>query len=199
MRFTIAITVYKSPEFLPRAVQTVLSQTVDDWEMLVYSDGRSTVAEQVVGEVEDLGRVHYRRHRRRRGSYGNRLRRLALEEGRGDYVCYLGHDCLLYPTYLETHAATLDAAPEALSLVRVAYWKNTVRRGTYPVGDDLMALGEGEFDLMCLAFPRRLALEVGCFDAEMESIRSADYISFDRLRRHATPILSDAPEQGAHF
>lgn len=70
--------------------------------------------------------IHYKRIARRRGAYGNRLRRMALEEGHGTHVCYLGHDCLLYPTYLEAHARNIAGRKDALSVVPVAYWKNYV-------------------------------------------------------------------------
>lgn len=199
MQFTVAVTVYKTPEYLPRAIQTILAQTVTDWELLIYSDGRCKTTREVVRQIEGDVDVRYRELRRRRGSYGNHLRRLTLEEGRGDHVCYVGHDCLVYPTYLETHARTIAGDPRAVSVVKIDYWKNTERRATQPEQLDLARAGEGEIDLMCVAYPRLLSLEVGCFDADMERIRCADYLSFDRLRQASPPILADAPEQGSHF
>ncbi len=199
MQFTVAITVYKTPHFLPHAVQTVLAQTLKDWEIRVYSDGRSSTSDLLVRQLEDQVPIYYRRLRRRRGSYGNYLRRLALEEGLGDHVCYLGHDCLFYPTYLEAHASNIAGRKDAVSVVPVSYWKNLERRAGQPIGKDLMTLGEGEIDLLCVAYPRQLALELDCFGADVERIRCADYLSYDRLRQKSAPIYRPMSEQAAHF
>ncbi len=199
MQFTIAITVYKTPQYLPRAIQTVLAQTVTDWEIRMYSDGRSSESEEVARQLEGRIPIHYKRMKRKRGLYGNRLRRIALEEGQGTHVCYLGHDCLLYPTYLEAHARQIAGRADAVSVVPVAYWKNYELRRPQPLGQDLMTLGEGQIDLLCVAYPRLLALEVGCFGADMERIRCADFLAYDRLRRRSSPIATPMPEQGAHF
>jgi|SRR5882672_1813068 len=199
MQFTVAITVYKTERFLPRAVQTVLAQTLTDWEIRVYSDGRSSQSEMVVRQLEGRIPVHYKQIARQRGAYGNRLRRIALEESRGTHVCYLGHDCLLYPTYLEAHARNIAGRKDALSIVPVAYWKNYLLRRGQPAANDMMALGEGEIDLLCIAYPRDLALELDCFGPDMERIRCADFLAYDRLRHRSRPIFNRMPEQAAHF
>ena len=200
MQFSVAITVYKTEYFLPRAVQSVLAQTLTDWEIRMYSDGRSPESEAVARQLEGKVPIHYRRIARRRGAYGTRLRYIARAESRGTHVCYLGHDCLLYPTYLEAHARNIAGRKDALSVVPVAYWKNNyVLRRRQPAAANLMGLGEGEIDLLCIAYPRELALELGCFGPDMERIRCADFISFDRLRTRALPVFREMPEQAAHF
>ena len=199
MQFTVAITVYKTEHYLPRAVQTVIAQTLTDWEIRIYSDGRSPESELVARQLAGRIPIHYKRIARRRGAYGNRLRRIALEEGHGTHVCYLGHDCLLYPTYLEAHARNIAGRKDALSVVPVAYWKNYVLRRGLPAGTDLMKLGEGEIDLLCIAYPRELALELGCFGPDMERIRCADFLAYDRLRQRTPPVFNPMPEQAAHF
>jgi glycosyltransferase involved in cell wall biosynthesis len=199
MQFSIAITVYKNELFLPHAVQTVLAQTLADWEIRMYSDGRSRASEEVARQLEGAVPLHYKPITRCRGAYGNRLRRIALEESRGTHVCFLGHDCLLYPTYLETHARNIAGRKDALSVVPVAYWKKYLLRRGQPASDDLATLGEGQIDLLCIAYPRDLALEVGCFGLDMERIRCADYLGYDRLRRRSPPIFNPVPQQAAHF
>ena len=52
LQFTVAITVYKTPHFLPHAIQTVLAQTLRDWEILVYSDGRSRETAGTVAQLQ---------------------------------------------------------------------------------------------------------------------------------------------------
>jgi hypothetical protein len=40
---------------------------------------------------------------------------------------------------------------------------------------------------------------VGCFGLDMERIRCADYLGYDRLRRRSPPIFNPVPQQAAHF
>lgn len=198
-RFSIAITVWRQEHLLARALQSVLRQIEDWWEILVLSDGRSWEARQIVRHFGNEPRIRYRRVRRRRKAHGNHLRRLALEETTGSHLVILGHDCLLYPGYLAAHRCNLDGDREGLSVVPVDYWRETVPDGVMPRHPDLATVGEGEIDLLCLALPRRRALEADCFGDDMLYFRCADYLSFSRLRERTPPRLYRGPTQAAHF
>lgn len=199
MKFTVVITVWRREQLLPHAIQSVMSRTWPASEILVYSDGRSRTTERVVEQLQHDHPIHYRRMPRRPRLRGNHLRRAGLEQGTGSHVCIVGHDCILYPTYLESHAGLIAGDPDAVSVVRVAYWKELTRRRSRPTRDDLVNAGEGEIDLLCIAFPRQLSLRAGCFGPEMERLRHADFLSFAALRELATPVLLPSPEQAAHF
>jgi glycosyltransferase involved in cell wall biosynthesis len=199
MKFTVAITVWRRENMLPHAIQSVLTQSHDDWEIRVYSDGRARRSERLVEELRGEIPIWYERLPRKPRLRGNHLRRLALEQAAGSHVIILGHDCLLYPSYLETHARIIDGNPDAVSVVPVAYWKDFERRASQPTGKDLMKVGEGEFDLLCLAFPKQLSLKADCFGRSMERLRHADFLSFAALRELSPPILFSGPEQAAHF
>jgi glycosyltransferase involved in cell wall biosynthesis len=199
MLFTVAITVWQREEMLPHAIQTVLIQTHRQWEILTYSDGSSRLARDTVQALQPSIPIRYQAVKRRRRHWGNHLRRLALEQASGSHVCFLGHDCLLYPTYLETHLANLAGNPDALSVVPIDYWRETRMDVRQPRNPDLMSLRDGEIDLLCIAYPRRLALEADCFGEEMQRLRYADYLSYDRLRRITPPIYRPGPTQAAHF
>jgi cephalosporin hydroxylase len=197
--FTVAITVWEREEMLPHAIQTVLSQTDSRWELLVYSDGPSDVARETVAALQPYVPIRYRAVERRPKHWGNHLRRLALEEGSGSHVCFLGHDCLLYPHYLETHAANLEGNAGGLSVVPIDYWRKTRLDAKQPRNDDLMHLQAGEIDLLCVAYPRRLALETGCFSHDTQHRRDADFLAYDRLRQISRPLYRPGPTQAAHF
>ncbi len=199
MKLTVVITVWKRERFLPHAIQSVLVQTHRDWEILVYSDGRSRRTREVVDQLREEVPIRYRALARKPRLRGNHLRRAGLEDARGSHVCVLGHDCILYPSFLETHARTIGDDPDAVSVVPVDYWKDFERRGTYPRGDHLRDVGEGEIDLLCVAFPRRLSLATGCFGPSMRRFRHADYLSFDLLRKVTQPVYADGPTRAAHF
>jgi glycosyltransferase involved in cell wall biosynthesis len=199
MQFSIAITVFESEYFLPHALETVLAQTLPPEEILVYSDGPSPVTAGIVEALRVEMPVRYEALPRHAGLHGNHLRRRALEQARSSHVCILGHDCLLYPTYLAAHAENLKETLDGLSVVSVAYWRGDRRDGRQPKNLDLMSLRDGEIDLLCIAYPRELSLKTDSFGEDMQSLRYADFLSFDRLRRLTVPQFRPGPVQAAHF
>lgn len=199
VRFSVVVTVWKRNELLPHALQSVHRQSFPAQEVVVISDGRSRASRRIVEGLTDHLPIRYEAVRRRRKTHGNHLRRRGLETADGSHVVILGHDCLLYGDYLETHRRNLADDPDGLSVVPVDYWRETWPDGRQPRVCDVTRAGEGEVDLLCLALPRRLALEVGCFDESMMRIRCADFLSFDRLRRRKHPIYRGGASQAAHF
>lgn len=199
MRFTVAITVWRREHLLPHAILSVLRQSCGDWEIRVYSDGFSRYAHETVAALADRVPITYCAARRRRGRWGNHLRRLALEEAHGEHVVVLGHDCLLYESYLEAHAHNLGGDPDALSVVPVDYWRD--RRFDRVLPDPLgpMRLAAGQIDLLCIAYPRCLTLELDCFGSSDLRRRDADFLAFDRLRHLSAPRLLSGETRAAHF
>lgn len=197
--FSVAITVWKREHLLPYALQSVLRQEHPCREIVVYTDGSSRAARRIIDPLRERFSLRYCEVERRRKCWGNHLRRRALEEASGSHVIMLGHDCVLYPGYLAAHLANIGANPDALSVVPIDYWHGTTPDGQQPRAHDLMLVGEGEIDLLCIGFPRRLALEVDCFDAQMLPFRCADYLSFERLRTNTPPLYRIGPTQAAHY
>lgn len=198
-RFSVAITVWKREELLPAALRSVLEQDRPADELLVLCDGRSPAAERIVDGHRSERAIRYFEMPRRRKCWGNPLRQRALEEAGGSHVVLLGHDCLLYRGYLAAHEEILADDPAALPVVPIDYWRSTTPDGVMPRHDDPGTLGEGEIDLLNVAYPRDDALELDCFGPEMHRTRCADYLSFDRIRRKRTPVLHPGPPQAAHF
>ncbi len=197
--FSIAITVCKREYLLPHALQSALRQEHPCTEIVILSDGSSRATRRIVEPLRERFPIRYFEVERRRKCWGNYLRRRALEEASGSHVIMLGHDCVLYPGYLQAHLANIGSNPDALSVVPVDYWRVTVPDGQQPRENDVMLLGEDEIDLLCIAFPRRLALELDCFGEDMLRLRCADYLSFDRLRTHTPPLYRIGPTQAAHY
>lgn len=197
--FTVAITVWRREHLLPHALQSVLRQELPCGEVVVLSDGRSRMAREVVDVFAERLPIRYLRLRRRRKRWGNHLRRRALEAATTSHVVIVGHDCLLYPPYLATHRANLGDDPDGLSVVPVDYWRQLRPDGRMPRHGELQTAGEGEVDLLCLAWPRRLALEADCFGDGMLRRRCADFLSFRRLRRRKQPVYSGGEPVAAHF
>ncbi|MBS1790796.1 MAG: glycosyltransferase family 2 protein [Acidobacteria bacterium] len=109
---SVLMTCYNREQFLPAAIESVLWQTFDDWELVVVDD-RSTD-----GSVEIANRYARRDSRIRvvvnetnLGDYPNRNRAASL--ARGKYIKYHDSDDVMYPHCLMTMVAPMEAEPRA--------------------------------------------------------------------------------------
>jgi glycosyltransferase involved in cell wall biosynthesis len=106
-RISVIIPAYNAEGFVRRAVDSVLAQSFQDFELLVVDDGSTDATREVLA------------------AYGNRLRLLPKDNGgpaaarnhglrhaRGKYVAFLDADDYWQPGKLEQQVELLDAQPE---------------------------------------------------------------------------------------
>jgi glycosyltransferase involved in cell wall biosynthesis len=88
-RITVYIASRNYGRFLGEAIESVLRQTVDDWELLLIDDGSTDDTSQVM----DLYRGHPRIKIHRTDGIGlPAVSNLALREAKGDYIIRLDGD-----------------------------------------------------------------------------------------------------------
>ena len=106
-QFSVIIPTYGRPQFLTEAVQSVLSQTVEDFECIVVDDASP---EPVT--VTDDPRVRLIR----RGENGGEpaARNTGMEHARGEYLVFLDDDDLFAPDRLALALEGLARAPVAV-------------------------------------------------------------------------------------
>jgi glycosyltransferase involved in cell wall biosynthesis len=106
-RVSVGIPVYNGERYLREAIDSVLSQTLTDFEVVI-SDNASTDATESICREYAAGdpRVRYIRQDRNVGAEKNF--HIVLAESRGDYFTWLAHDDFLYPEFLEKLAGYLD-------------------------------------------------------------------------------------------
>lgn len=108
---SVIITTYKRPpEILERAIQSVLSQTCRDWELLVVDDSppdfsQRPQVEAAVRQYEDRG-VHYLPHPKNLGA--NAARNTGLANAQGEFVAYLDDDDEWLPEKLEKQLEAME-------------------------------------------------------------------------------------------
>lgn len=115
---SVCIPTYQGAQTLGDTIDSVLAQTLPDFELLVVDDGSHDATAEVVARRCDA-RLHYHRNPRNLGPQGNWNR--CLELARGDYVKILPHDDLLHAQALQRQAAVLGGdGDEAVALVFAA-------------------------------------------------------------------------------
>ena len=115
---SIVITTYNQEHYLGKAIESLLSQTRDDFELLIWDDGsidNSVAIAQAYAKQDQRIRVVAAKHQGR----GYALK-TAIAQTKGTYLGWVDSDDLLAPTALAETAAILDAQPE-VGMVYTSY------------------------------------------------------------------------------
>lgn len=111
MRFSIVIPTYNYAHCLPNALESVLMQEQDDFEILVIDDGS---ADETPGIMRSYCKKHpiqinYLRQENRGLS---NVRNRGIRESRGDYLIFLDADDCLLPGALSNFCSFLQVEPD---------------------------------------------------------------------------------------
>jgi len=104
-RVSVILPTFNRPERLAQAIDSVLAQTMQDFEVIVVNDGGAE-AEAVVLQRNTSGKITYVRHGANKGLAA--ARNTGIGMARGEYVTYLDDDDLYYPDHLHTLVRCLD-------------------------------------------------------------------------------------------
>ena len=107
---SIVMPTFNRMEFLRATVESVLRQTMPDWELVIADDGSNA---QTLGYLESLTREQRIRLLRRHPS-GNAgaARNAGIAAAQAEWLAFLDSDDLWAPTKLERQLAVLRANPE---------------------------------------------------------------------------------------
>ena len=109
MKFSVVIPLYNKEASIEKTIQTVLSQTVQDFEIVVVDDGSTDRGAQIV-EKMNCGKIRLIRQRNQGVSAA---RNTGIREAKGEYVCFLDADDLWNRDYLAAVSRLIDEFPEA--------------------------------------------------------------------------------------
>jgi glycosyltransferase involved in cell wall biosynthesis len=105
-RVTVIIATYNWSTVLPYAIKSVLAQTMRDFELIVVGDACTDDSEQVVAAIKDP-RVRWINLAVNTGHQSGPNNR-GLQEARGEFIAYLGHDDLWLAHHLQCMTDSLD-------------------------------------------------------------------------------------------
>jgi glycosyltransferase involved in cell wall biosynthesis len=122
-RVTVVVPVYNYGHFLGEALDSVLAQTMSDWECIVVDDGSTDGTAEVARRYAERDlRIRYVRQENRGPSAA---RNTALRLTSSPYVQLLDADDRLAPSKLEIHSSFLDAHPDVDLVYSVATFFRT--------------------------------------------------------------------------
>lgn len=113
IRVTIGLPVFNGEPYLEEAIESILSQSFTDFELIIGDNASTDNTEAICRSyAERDDRVRYYRSDENRGAAWNYNRLVPLAHG--EYFKWAAHDDLLAPGYLAACVKALDAAPQAV-------------------------------------------------------------------------------------
>jgi len=110
---SVGLPVYNGERYLREAVESVLAQTFEGFELIIRDNASVDATGDISRELRAKDpRVRYERSTENLGAARNFNR--AFELSRGEYFLWLSHDDYYAPDYLERCVQVLDANPEVV-------------------------------------------------------------------------------------
>ena len=134
MKVSVLIPVYNAEKFLRRCIDSVLSQTYQDIEIVCIDDGSSDASPMVLDDYAQNYPCRVKVEHRSNAGVAN-ARNRALELATGDYVAFIDDDDFVDSDYIETlvHASKHGTADIVLSGYRRPDVKGKIRTRVVPV------------------------------------------------------------------
>lgn len=110
---------FNRERYLRSAMESVLCQTFEDFELLIIDDGSTDQTVAIVESFEDP-RIRLMRNETNLGI--PRTRNLGIDNARGELLAWMDSDDVAYPQRLERQVAFLDAHPECALVGAWARW-----------------------------------------------------------------------------
>lgn len=116
-KVSVVIVTYNRPKHLPLAIQSVLDQTYQDFELLVIDNGVDIPAKNIVESFKDPNlsdgqreRIRYLPQTENTGCSGGK--NVGVKNASGEYIAFLDDDDIWLSEKLELQMKVLEKAPE---------------------------------------------------------------------------------------
>lgn len=183
---SVIIPAFNAKKWIPDAVQSVLDQGMDSFEIIIVDDGSTDGTEAMVQE-----RFPFVNFIRTKNLGPSSARNIGTKVSKGQYIQYLDADDMLAPEKVKIQLAALQ---ESNSDIAYGNWQKIVAdsTGQYVKGELVVRyLPDPEVDLFTdkwspissYLFRRRVIEGVGEFDEELPVVEDAQFLIHCALRQ----------------
>jgi glycosyltransferase involved in cell wall biosynthesis len=109
-RITISLPCYLRPQRTKRAIESILAQTIDGWELLITGDGCPLFDNPEFSEwISEITKDQYynnnnsiicKNNKEHSGYWGTEIRNQHIKSASGEWFMFMGSDDVLLPTHL---------------------------------------------------------------------------------------------------
>lgn len=177
---------YNRATTLPRAIESVLSQSFTDFEYIIVDDGSNDGTEEVVEKYDD-DRIEYIQLQKNRGA--NVARNIGIRKANGNYISILDSDDEYHPMRLEKTIKRLNSLSDAYGAVYHPYRRvqdeltlEVRRTESQELTIDDLRHGNEIGGFLAVTFRAEVFEEVGVLDEEM--VAGQDYEFYLRMAKH---------------
>jgi glycosyltransferase involved in cell wall biosynthesis len=186
---SIIVPTFNRPFFLENAIKSILSQTFDNYEVIVINDAGEDV-HSLIEKYNSTNKIKYISHDVNKGLAS--ARNSGIKIARGKYIAYLDDDDIFYPDHLSTLVEYLESNPDyqvAYTDAEISYQekvgniyieKKREIRYSFDFDPDRI-LYENFIPVLCIMHRNDCLNEVGLFDPIL--MRWEDWDLWIRLSR----------------
>jgi glycosyltransferase involved in cell wall biosynthesis len=189
---SVIIPAYNSAAYVCGALNSVLSQTLQDFEIIIVDDGSKDNTKEVVAPYLGDSRIKYR-YQENRGLPG--ARNAGARIAQSEYFAFLDADDFFAPTALETILDRFEDTGAAwcnVGLLKLDGDKRIVRHAIVPEGDPLLAVLRDDYITRCPFFPRDQFYAIGMYDEDIR-VREDWDINIRLIEANKSCVLIDEP------
>ena len=113
-KVSVILPTYNRAHLLPRAINSVLSQSFKDLELIIIDDCSQDNTDQIVKSADD-GRIKHLKHTRNKGSAA--AKNMGLKHASGQYIAFLDDDDEWLPGKLQKQVEIIERLPDRVGIV----------------------------------------------------------------------------------
>jgi glycosyltransferase involved in cell wall biosynthesis len=112
---SVIIPFANAERFLSETIESVLAQTIHNWELILVDDGATDRSSQIAQSYADAssGKTRYLRHEGHRNRGVTASRNLGVRKSHGEFLAFLDSDDVWLPSKLDHQLAAISACPDA--------------------------------------------------------------------------------------
>ena len=174
---SVIMPVYNREEVIRESIQSVLSQTYQNFELIGVDDGSTDNTVSVIESIKDPRIILLKNHRNKGCSYS---RNLAVSESKGDYIFYLDSDNTWDTRYLKVMVGAFETIPNASAVYCGQYLFKQNCEKCYAVRfasfNKSLLENRNYIDLNCFGHTRKSFDAIGGFDTSLRRLVDYDLI-----------------------
>ena len=130
---SIIVPVYKAEKYLSECIDSIISQTYENFELILIDDGSPDNSGKICDEYAEKDKRIKVIHKENAGV--SSARNIGLDNASGEYIAFIDSDDFVDKQYLEKLHCNLKHNDADISLCRLSYYKKDVaniRREIFP-------------------------------------------------------------------